>query len=137
MFIYKTKVHLHDTDAAGRLFFANQFKMIHDAYEQLLEDSGFSFHSMLSGGSAFLPIVHAECAYLHPLAVGDKLDITIKVGHIGTTSFSFEYTLMRGKTLVGTAKTVHVTVSNKTKKKTPLPKIIRLALEKYQRTQSK
>ena len=36
-FIYKTEIRLHDTDAAGPLFFANQFTIIHDAYEQLLE----------------------------------------------------------------------------------------------------
>jgi 1,4-dihydroxy-2-naphthoyl-CoA hydrolase len=136
MFTYKTKIHLHDTDAAGRIFFANQFTIIHDAYEQLLEDSGFSFQSMLKGHSYFLPIVHAESSYLMPLAVGDKIEVIIKVGHIGTTSFSFEYNLMRGRNLVGTAKTVHVTVSNKTHKKMSLPKIMRDALAKYQCTQS-
>jgi 1,4-dihydroxy-2-naphthoyl-CoA hydrolase len=130
MFTYKTKIRLHDTDAAGIIFFANQFKIIHDAYEDLLEKYGWSFRKMLQGTSYFLPIVHAESDYLAPVFVGDNIDIAIKVGHIGETSFSFEYTLKRGKTLVGTAKTVHVTINPKTRKKTPLPTALRKALKK-------
>src|SRR5580698_6851236 len=134
MFTYKTKIRLHDTDAAGIIFFANQFKIVHDAYEDLLEKFGWSFQTMLKGTSYFLPIVHAESDYKTPVFVGDKIVIAIKVGHIGKTSFSFEYTLKRGKTLVGTSKTVHVTIDPKTRKKTPLPPALRRALSKYQLT---
>lgn len=132
MFTYKTQIRLHDTDAAGLLFFANQFKIIHDAYELLLEKFGFSFPQMLKGGKYFLPIVHAESDYLQKLFVGDKITVSIKVGQIGTTSFSFEYEIRNDRRqLVGTAKTVHVTINPKTGKKTPLPPSIRRALENY------
>ena len=85
---------------------------------------------MLQGTSYFLPIVHAESDYKTPVFVGDKLVVAIKVGHIGNTSFSFEYTLKRGKTLVGTAKTVHVTIDQKTRKKVALPTALRSSLIK-------
>src|SRR5580698_4219787 len=134
MFTYKTKIRLHDTDAAGIIFFANQFKIVHDAYEDLLEKFGWSFEKMLKGTNYFLPIVHAESDYLTPVFVGDKIVVAIKVGHIGNTSFSFEYTLKRGKTLVGTAKTVHVTINQKSRQKITLPPALRRALEKYQST---
>jgi len=89
---------------------------------------------MLKGTNYFLPIVHAESDYKAPVFVGDKIVIAIKVGHIGETSFSFEYTLKRGKTLVGTAKTVHVTIDQKSRKKIPLPPALRRVLNKYQLT---
>jgi 1,4-dihydroxy-2-naphthoyl-CoA hydrolase len=132
MFTYKTKIRLHDTDAAGIIFFANQFKIVHDAYEDLLEKFGWSFQAMLKRTDYFLPIVHAESDYKSPVFVGDKITIAIRVGLIGKTSFSFEYALKRGKILVGTAKTVHVTINQKTRKKTPLPSGLRRALSKYQ-----
>jgi 1,4-dihydroxy-2-naphthoyl-CoA hydrolase len=135
MLIYKTKIRLHDTDAAGIIFFANQFKIIHDAYEDLLEEFGWSFQTMLKGTKYFLPIAHAESDYKTPLCVGDKIEIAIKVGHIGKTSFSFEYSLKRGKILVGSAKTVHVTINQKTRKKVSLPTSLRSALVKYKSTQ--
>ena len=132
MFTYKTKIRLHDTDAAGIIFFANQLKIVHDAYEDLLDEFGWSFQKMLKSTDFFLPIVHAEATYKTPVLVGDKIVVAIKVAHIGKTSFAFEYTLKRGSTLVGTAKTVHVTINQKTRKKIPLPLLLRKALEKYQ-----
>ena len=134
MFTYTTKIRLHDTDAAGIIFFANQFKIIHDAYEELLEEFGLGFQSILKETNYFQPIVHAESNYKAPVMVGDKIVIVIKVGHIGKTSFSLEYTLKRGKTLIGTAKTVHVTINQKTRKKISLPSALRRALNKYQLT---
>ena len=131
MFTYKTQIRLHDTDAAGLLFFANQFTLVHDAYEKLLQKIGFSFEAMLKKRGYFLPIVHAEGNYKAPLFVGDEITIGVKVAHIGDTSFTFEYQIHNKRgVLVGTAKTVHVTTNKKTKKKLTLPKDFRAALEK-------
>ncbi len=131
-FTYKTQLRLHDTDAAGILFFANQFKFLHDAYEHVLEKMGFSFQEMLTKRDYFLPIVHAESDYKMPLYVGDKITVTVTVAHIGTTSFSFAYEIRNTKKqLVGTGKTVHVTINKKTHTKIPLPKECRQALEKF------
>lgn len=105
MFIYKTKIRLHDTDAAGIIFFANQLKIVHDAYEELLEKSGLGFQTMLKKTNFFLPIVHAESDYKAPVLAGDKIVVAMRVGHIGNSSVSFEYTLKRGNTLVGKART--------------------------------
>jgi len=122
---------LHDTDAFGVIFFADQFKIVHDAYEALLEKFGFGFPVLLKNGRYFMPIVHAESDYKAPLSVGDALHITIKVVHIGRTSFAFAYVIRRGKAIVGTAKTVHVAIHPKTGKKTLLPALLRRALNKY------
>jgi len=93
MFTYKTKIRLHDTDAAGIIFFANQFKIIHDAYEEFLEKLGLCIQTILKKTGYFQPIVHAESQYKAPLYVGDKIIIAVKVGHVGKTSFSLEYSI--------------------------------------------
>ena len=78
----------------------------------------------------FLPIVHVESDYKLPLFVGDLLEIQIVVEDIGQTSFTFGYTILNHKKeCVGTAKTVHVTISKKTHKKIPLPKEMRVKIE--------
>ena len=126
MYIYQTKIKLHDTDAAGILFFSHQFELIHDAYEMLLETIGFSFAELIRNRDFFLPIVHAESDYKSPLFVGDPIEIQVTVEHLGTTSFTFAYKLLNTKKeVVGTAKTVHVTVDKKTHQKIPLPKSMR------------
>jgi len=129
----KLTVRLHDTDAAGILFFANQFVFIHDTYEELLRQLGFSIAAALRDGSYIVPIVHAESQYLKPLTVGDEITVTVQVAKIGETSFVLEYELIGiDDTLVGKAKTVHVAVSKQTQNKIELPEKLLHALKTFQ-----
>ena len=129
----KLTVRLHDTDAAGILFFANQFVFIHDTYEELLRQFGFSIAATLRDGSYIVPIVHAESQYLKPLTVGDEITVTVQVAKIGETSFVLEYELLDidGQS-VGKAKTVHVAVSRQTQDKITLPEELQRALKAFQ-----
>lgn len=130
MYIYQTKIKLHDTDAAGILFFANQFKMVHDAYEGLLEMIGFGFAELIRHKNFFLPIVHAQADFKAPLFVGDPIEIHVRVAHLGTTSFTLDYQLFNAKQeLIGTAQTIHVTTDKSSKQKISIPKEIRGKLE--------
>ena len=138
MFTYQTKIKLHDTDAAGVIFFANQFKIIHDAYESLLETMGFGFADLIRTKDFFLPIVHAESDYKAPLFVGDVLEVQVKAGRVGQTSFTLGYTLLNAKQeIVGTGRTVHVAVSKATQQKILLPADLRAKLEKLHRQDDK
>lgn len=121
MFSYKTSVKMHDTDAAGRIFFARQLYMFHDAWEAFVEKKGLSFAALLRKREYFFPIVHAEADYKAQLFVGDRLTVRVKVGKLGTSSIRMHYELLRGKELVGLGNIVHVAVSNKTGKTIPLP----------------
>ena len=134
MFTYTTKIRLYDTDAAGIIFFANQFRIIYDACEELLIELGGSLKGILKSAHYLQPVVHAESDYTAPVFWGDKITVGVKIGHVGKTSFSLEYTLTRRKTLVGTAKTVHVTINQKSRKKITLPAALKRALVKYQST---
>lgn len=130
MHTYQTKIKLHETDAAGLLFFSNQFKMIHDAYESLLERIGFGFAALIREKSFFLPIVHSEADYKSPLFVGDLVEIRIRVENVGETSFTFSYELLdASQNLVGTARTVHVTMDKASRRKIPLPADLRGKIE--------
>jgi len=131
LYEYETTVKLHDTDAAGLLFFGHQFRIAHDAYQAYLESCGFSFGKVLDEGKMLIPLVHAEANYLEPLTVGDKLIIELTTSIISEHSFTLNYDLrLPDATLVGTVRTVHVTVDRKSRQKIPLPKQLRQALEK-------
>lgn len=132
MFSYQTTIKLHETDAAGLLFFSNQFKILHDAYEALLESWGFGFAVLLLEKDYFLPIVHAESDYKAPLFVGDKIKVEVKIARVGNSSFTFAYILKNSDNkIVGTGKTVHVTINKKTRTKIPLPTDMKATLKKF------
>jgi 1,4-dihydroxy-2-naphthoyl-CoA hydrolase len=129
----KLTVRLHDTDAAGILFFANQFVFVHDAYEELLQLIGLPIASLLHDEPFILPIVYAEAQYFGPLHVGNEITVAVQVAKIGETSFVLEYELLGADdTLVGRAKTVHVAVGKKTQHKIALPEKLQRALKTFQ-----
>ncbi len=130
-FQYETTIKLHDTDAAGLLFFGHQFRIVHDAYQAFMEQSGFNFAEVLRRGEILVPIVHAEADYLEPLAVGDELTIVMIAANISEHSFTLSYGLKRAdSTTVGTVQTVHVTVDRASGEKTVLPARLREALRR-------
>lgn len=123
-------VKLHDTDAAGILFFANQFKMVHDIYEQWLGKMDFGLRDRFEKKDFYLPIVHAEADFQRPLRVGDAITITLSVARIGKTSFTLNYQLTGSDGIpVGTASTVHVITDPATMKKIDLPQAFRAKFE--------
>jgi len=130
MYTFKTSVKLHDTDTAGFLFFAHQFKIAHDAYEDFMEAVGLGFGRIIKASDFLIPIVHAEADYTAVLEVGDRLSVQLRAEKIGKTSFTLAYDLVGlDSTIVGRVKTVHVCVDNVKKKKIPLPEKLRKALE--------
>ena len=129
-FVYETKIQLHDTDAAGILFFGNQFKIAHDVYQAFLESHGFHFREILSDGKILVLIVHAEADYLKTLAVGELLSVGLSASKISAHSFVLNYRLLsKQQGLVGTAETVHVAIDRESQKKVALPPELRTALE--------
>ncbi len=134
MYTKKYKIRMHDTDAAGVTFFASQFRIAHEAYEEFADKLGFGFGKLLEKNKYFIPIVHAEADYKCPLSIGTTIKINLAVEHVGKHSYTIAYSLEKSdllhKTIVGTAKTVHVVIDARTEKKTAIPKNIRYALEK-------
>ncbi len=132
MFTYQTTIKLHDTDAAGLLFFSNQFTIMHDSYEALLGKLRFPFASLIRKKDYFLPIVHAESDYRSSLFVGDRLSVGVTVEHLGITSFTLAYTIKKDKRrIVGVGKTIHVAIDKKSHTKIPLPDNLRRALRRF------
>ena len=132
MFITHNQVRMHDTDMAGILYFARQFRFAHDALEDFLGSLGYNFGEIFRHEHFIFVIVRAEADYLKPLNVGDKLDIHLIIEHVGNSSFSVFYKIYNSdKLLVGKVKTVHVTVDAKTRKKIPIPEKFKQFLSQH------
>ncbi|CRX39079.1 acyl-CoA thioesterase [Estrella lausannensis] len=130
-FVGYNQVRMHDTDMAGILYFARQFRFVHDAIEDLFAAEGLPFDHLFHKESFVSVIVHCEADYLATLRVGDRLETHLWVEKIGKTSFHIHYEIFRDKTLIGRAKTVHVTLTRVSRKKMPIPKKLLAILERY------
>lgn len=112
-FIYEFQVRLHDTDAAGVLFFGHLFRHLHDAYESFMRSIKFPLPELIApttpGVSVALPIVHAEADYLSPLHHGDRVRVRLTVAEIRIRSFALDYVLEDGRARTcARGRTVHV-----------------------------
>lgn len=133
MFITYNKVRMHDTDMAGILYFAKQFRYVHDALEDLVEKEGFSFDYLFHNSDFVFVIVHAEADYLTPVKVGDLLEVHVEVENLGNSSFTMSYKIFKANdVMMGKAKTVHVCLDAKTRQKIPIPEMMKKIFQKYQ-----
>jgi 1,4-dihydroxy-2-naphthoyl-CoA hydrolase len=108
-FEHRFRVALHDTDAAGVLFFAHLFRHAHDAYEAWMARLGFPLDAMLRDATLKLPIVHAEADYRRPMRHGDRITTRLQVADLGDSAFSIAYQFhAETGELAASAKTVHV-----------------------------
>lgn len=131
-FIGYNQVRMHDTDMAGILYFARQFRFAHDALEDFFASEGIDFDRLFHQEPFVSVIVHCEADYLAPLKVGDRLETHLWIEKIGSTSFHVVYEIFReDKTMIGKAKTVHVTLTRVSREKIPVPKKLRDILERY------
>lgn len=122
MFIHECSVKLHQTDAAGLLFFGHQLTICHDTYELFMESIGEPFATILNERGYLLAIVHAEADYKRKLYVGDRLRVELTVAKVGESSYTLAYAIYDStNNLAGTASTVHVCVDKKSGQSIPLP----------------
>lgn len=125
---HRFRVALHDTDAAGVLFFAHLFRHAHDAYEALMVRIGWPVDSLIRGRQIGLPLVHVEADFRRPMRHGDQVDVVIELTELGERRFSLSYGFLIGECEVATAISVHVAIDPRTGKSQALPKPLAAAL---------
>ncbi|MBN2373105.1 acyl-CoA thioesterase [bacterium] len=137
MFSYKINVRLHQTDAAGRLFFGQIFMIAHDVFQEFLGSLGLGIASILNESGFIFPVVHAEADYKRPIFVDEILTINAKIEKLGPCSFTTSYQIFSDSgERAGTVKIVHVAVERLTGKKAPLPSFLKDAFQGFMSKES-
>lgn len=126
----KTSIRLHDTDAAGVVFFANYFRMAHTAYEEFLQSIDCGLEQIIGESDYLILIAHAEADYLRPFRLGEEISISIRATKIKRVSFELTTEIKDGEGwAVANVRTVHVAVEKVTSRTVGLPEILRAGLE--------
>lgn len=126
MFVHSTSVRLHHTDASGRIFFANQFVLAHDAYEAFMAFLGEPIDGLLRESGVAPVIAHAEADYSAPMECGRMLRIEVTIDAVGNRSFTVCCRLLgNAGDPLGCVKTVHVCIDRASGKPVLLPAELR------------
>lgn len=130
MYKYQTVIRLHQTDAAGVVFFANFFVLAHDCYESFLENE-MPLGSVLEEGKFILPIVHTEADYLGPVKVSQTVDIEMTLNKLGARSFELGYVFKdQDDKVLANLATVHVFLNKEPQEPEEMPDSLKEMLEK-------
>lgn len=132
IFEHRFTIHLHDTDAAGILFFGHLFRHAHDALETFMTAIGIPLDRMIRDRQMLLPLVHAEADYRRPLRHGDAVRVLVTVLEIRRRSFAIGYRFINSSgEIAASARTVHVRVSADLIPSEDLSEPLRAALSPY------
>jgi acyl-CoA thioester hydrolase len=123
---HRLAVRFRDCDAMGHVN--------HAVYFTYFEQCRLTFWREVTGTPSphtRVIIARAECDYRAPAHFGDELEVRLRVGDIGRSSFGLEYEIVAaaGDRVIATAKTVMVSYDYAAAKSVGLPPATRALLE--------
>ena len=89
MATFKTeiKVRFQHTDPAGILFYPRYFEMLNQVMEEWFDrELGYDYRSMTIRDKNGVPAVHVEADFKSPSDLGDLIEFTLVVEHLGRSS---------------------------------------------------
>ena len=94
-FVWPVRVYYEDTDAQGRVYFANYFKFMERARTEWLRDLGVEQDVLLSEERRFFVVVDTQADFLLPANFNDELSVTVKLLKVSRASFLIEQEIYR------------------------------------------
>lgn len=114
-------IRLSDTDAAGVLFFASIFKIIHDKYEEWLDKYDIKIIDILRKEKYIIPITHSHAHYMMPLFLSEKVKVRILLREYTKARFTLEYVFEKNGQTACQAETRHVFIEKGSREKIEIP----------------
>jgi YbgC/YbaW family acyl-CoA thioester hydrolase len=127
-------VRWEDIDAAGIINYQAYLRFFGLAEAELFRSCGLAYKTLFDEVGVWLPRVHVECDFFHPVTLDELLVVDAFFGRIGTSSIHLNFEVRRKSdpgTIVATGKYVLVTVARGEFKPMPVPAEVRKKLEKY------
>jgi acyl-CoA thioester hydrolase len=132
-FYHPLRVRYAETDAQARVFFGNYLTYFDVALTEYLRTIRFTYKDMVNA-SMDMFYVEANCHYKGAAQFDDLLHIYARIGHIGNTSFTFEFAIYKQPSdeLISTGRIIAVAVDPKTERPIRVPDELRTAVIQYE-----
>jgi acyl-CoA thioester hydrolase len=106
MFVYKRKVHYHETDQMGVMHHSNYFKWMEEARVAFMDGAGFGYARLESEG-VVSPVTAIEAQFKRPLLFDDAAEVRLKVARYTGVVLEIEYEFVKGGERCATARSEH------------------------------
>ena len=127
-------VRWEDIDAAGIINYQAYLRFFGLAEVELFRSCGLSYKRLFEELGVWLPRVHVECDFFHPVTLDELLVVVAYFGRIGASSIHLNFEVRRSENrqvVVATGKYILVAVKKGEFKPTAVPEELRRALAPY------
>ena len=127
-------VRWEDIDAAGIINYQAYLRFFGLAEVELFRSCGLSYRRLFDELELWLPRVHVECDFFHPVTLDELLIVDAYFGRIGASSIHLNFEVRRSESrdvVVATGKYILVAVKKGEFRPTPVPEELRRALAPY------
>lgn len=120
------RVRYAETDAQGIVYHANHVIYFEVGRGAFLRAQGFDYNELEAGGH-LLVVAELTVKYKAPARYDDVLTVRTTIGDVGWTSLVFNYTLLKGETVIAEGRSVHVCL-NRNGRPVAIPAELRTAM---------
>ena len=132
-FYHPLRVRYIETDAQGHVFFGHYLNYFDVGLLEYTRALGYTYPDMVASGVDMF-YVEASCQYKGRAYFDDLLHVHTRIGHIGNTSFAFEFAIYRqpADDLIATGRITAVAVDIQTEKPIRVPDELREAVARFE-----
>jgi acyl-CoA thioester hydrolase len=132
-FHHPLQVRYVEVDAQQHVYFGHYLTYFDVALIEYMRAIGYSYQDLVAGGVDMF-YVEANCQYKGRARFDDWVHVHARIGHIGNTSFTFEFAVYRQPAgeLVTTGRIVAVAVDVRTEKPVRVPEGLREAVARFE-----
>ncbi|MFN2185896.1 MAG: acyl-CoA thioesterase [Anaerolineae bacterium] len=132
-FYHPLRVRYNETDAQGHVFFGNYLNYFDIGLLEYTRAVGYTYQDMLASGVDMF-YVDANCQYKGRAYFDDLLHVHTRIGHIGNSSFTFEFAIYKQPAgeLIATGKITAVAVDPGSAQPVRVPDELREAVARFE-----
>jgi acyl-CoA thioester hydrolase len=132
-FYHPLRVRYVETDAQGHVFFGHYLTYFDVGLTEYMRSIGYHYPDMVASGVDMF-YVEATCQYKGRARFDDLLHVHTRIGHIGNTSFTFEFGIYKQSAdeLIATGRITAVSVDTQTQQSIRVPDELREAVARFE-----
>ena len=122
-FVHQITPRFDDIDRAGIVYFATFYRFCHEAIEEMVAAMfDMPLEEAFRSGLWLSPIVHSEADYLHPLRLGERCRVELRVLGLSQRSITYGFCLqLADGTLCARLRLINTFVNPGFSKAVPVP----------------
>ena len=125
----KKRIHYHDTDCGGVVYYGNYLKFLEEARTEYLEDRGMFLKELMEEGVWFV-VRRQEIEYKSSARYGDELEIKTWIKEFSNVRIQFEYEIKNQNGLLLTKAVTDMVCVGKDLKLKEMPDKLKMVLKK-------